>query len=175
MSQLRNKQAQGLLGKPSSALFRRRGQPSTHSPVAYREQLAGGAIDAMGVPLETGPMNTTTFATPRRSARVFHRVRVRAEGRAHDGKKFKESCETVVVNAYGGLLMMKHEVDSGEMIVLTNPDTQEELECRIVYLGSPSDRGQRVGVEFLTPAPHFWGVEFEDQPNGGTGGSSSIH
>ena len=28
------------------------------------------------------------------------------------------------------------------------------------FLGSGSDKGQRVGVEFLTPAPHFWGVEF---------------
>ena len=22
------------------------------------------------------------------------------------------------------------------------------------------DKGQRVGLEFLTPAPHFWGVDF---------------
>jgi hypothetical protein len=30
----------------------------------------------------------------------------------------------------------------------------------VVYLGEPSDR-QRVGVEFLTPAQRFWGVELE--------------
>ena len=110
-------------------------------------------------------MTTTAQTTPRRSARVFHRMRVQAAGRGHNGKKFKETCETVVVSAHGGLLMLKHEVDSGEMLVISNPETQEELEVRIVYLGEPCDKGQRVGVEFLTPAPHFWGLEFTNEPS----------
>ena len=69
-----------------------------------------------------------------------------------------------MVSAHGGLLLLKHEVDNGEMLVLTNPLTQEEQECRVVYLGEPIEKGQRVGIEFLTPAPRFWGVEFLD-PN----------
>lgn len=117
---------------------------------------------------------TTEHATPRRSSRVFHKMRVQAEGKAHNGKKFKEVCQTVVVNAHGGLLMLKHEVNNGEMLVISNPETQEEQECRIVYLGEPSDRGQRVGVEFLTPAPHFWGVEFGEQPIRNVGQLSSL-
>jgi hypothetical protein len=64
-------------------------------------------------------------------------------------------------------------VDNGEMLVITNPETQEELECRIVYLGDPGDRGQRVGIEFLTPAPRFWGVEFVENPR--TEDSSAVH
>ena len=114
--------------------------------------------------VEDGAMSEVTSATPRRSARVFHRVRVQAQGRTHDLKKFKETCETVVVNAYGGLLVLKHEVSDGEMIVLTNPLTQEELECRVAYIGDLTEKGQRVGIEFLTPAPRFWGVEFSDEP-----------
>lgn len=105
-------------------------------------------------------MSELQTKTPRRSGRVFHKMRVQAQGRGHDGRKFKESCETVVVNAHGGLLVLKHEIDNGEMLVLTNPLTQEEQECRVVYQGEPNDRGQRIGVEFLTPAPRFWGVEF---------------
>jgi hypothetical protein len=46
------------------------------------------------------------------------------------------------------------------MLVITNPFTQEEQESRIVFLGEATDKGQRIGVEFLTPAPHFWGVDF---------------
>jgi hypothetical protein len=110
-------------------------------------------------------MNEAIQATPRRSGRVFHKMRVQAQGRSHNGKKFKERCETVVVNAHGGLLQLKNEVDNGEMLVLTNPLTQEEQECRVVFLGEPNDRGQRVGVEFLTPAPHFWGLELSEAPN----------
>jgi hypothetical protein len=120
-------------------------------------------------------MSTTTeFTAPRRSARVFRKIKVQAQGRAHNGKKFRETCETLVVSVHGGLLMLKHEVDNGELLVITNPETQEELECRIVYLGELCDQGQRVGIEFLTPAPHFWGLEFSD-PVPPRNDSSTIH
>ena len=52
------------------------------------------------------------------------------------------------------------------MLVLTHPETLEEQECRVVFLGEMNDRGQRVGVEFLTPAPRFWGLEFNETPAG---------
>src|SRR5215469_16562073 len=96
-------------------------------------------------------MSQVSAPTPRRSSRVFHRMRVQAQGRAHNGKKFKETCETLVVNGHGGLLLL----------------TQEEQECRVVYLGDLGNKGQRVGVEFLTPAPRFWGVEFTEEPTNG--------
>ena len=109
-------------------------------------------------------MSTTEeFSAPRRSARIFRKLNMQAQGRAHNGKKFREVCETLVVSEHGGLLMLKHEVDDGELLVITNPETQEEIECRIVFLGELCDQGQRVGIEFLTPAPHFWGLEFSDQ------------
>ncbi len=57
-----------------------------------------------------GAMSEVTAASPRRSSRVFHKMRVEVQGRAHNRKKFKETCETVVVNGHGGLLMLKHEV-----------------------------------------------------------------
>jgi hypothetical protein len=109
-------------------------------------------------------MSQTTFIAPRRSGRVFHKMRVKAQGRDHIGRKFREVCETLVVNSHGGLLLLKHEIDQGEMLVLTNPDTDEELECRVVFLGDAGDKGQRVGVEFLSPAPRFWGLEFGENP-----------
>jgi hypothetical protein len=109
-------------------------------------------------------MSTVAYTAPRRSPRVFRRVRIRAEGRGQDGRKFREICETVVVNVHGGLLYLKHEVSDGAMLVLANPETQDEQECRVVYLGDAAEKGQRVGVEFLTPAPHFWGIDFEAGP-----------
>jgi hypothetical protein len=111
-------------------------------------------------------MSEVTASSQRRSSRVFHKMRVQAQGRGHNGKKFRETCETVVVNGHGGLLILKHEIDNGEMLVLTHPETLEEQECRVVYLGDLGDRGQRVGVEFLTPAPRFWGLEFNEPPGG---------
>src|SRR5579863_1007155 len=118
---------------------------------------------------------TVEFSTPRRSARIFRKMKMQAQGRAHNGKKFKETCETLVVSAHGGLLMLKHEVKNGEILVITNPETMEEIECCIVYIGDLCDQGQRVGIEFLTPAPHFWGLEFADQAPSPSRETSTIH
>ena len=113
-------------------------------------------------------MAEVQLESPRRSSRVFKRVHVAAEGKNSMGRKFRESCQTIVINAHGALLYLKAELAVGAMIVLANPFTQEEQECRVVFIGEDVEKGQRVGVEFLSPAPHFWGVDFTpptDWPN----------
>ena len=102
-------------------------------------------------------------STQRRSSRVFTRIPVSAKGKNVDGRKFRESSQTIVINAHGGLLYLQQALELGSELVLMNPATEEEQECRIVYLGDTSDKGTRVGVEFLSPSPHFWGVEFAQQ------------
>ena len=99
----------------------------------------------------------------RRSSRVFTRIPVRAAGKDSEGRKFRESSQTIVINAHGGLLYLQAALELGSELVITNPATEEEQECRIVYLGDTSEKGTRIGVEFLSPSPHFWGVEFAPQ------------
>lgn len=99
----------------------------------------------------------------RRSSRVFTRIAVRAAGRDLLGKKFQETSQTIVINAHGGLLYLQAELKVGAELVLINPATEEEQDCRVVYLGDTSEKGTRIGVEFLSPIPHFWGVEFAPQ------------
>ena len=96
----------------------------------------------------------------RRSSRVFIRMSVWVKGRNLDGRHFREKAQTIVLNAHGGLLYLNQTLEMGTEVVITNPATEEEQECRVVFFGESTDKGQRVGVEFLTPAPHFWGVEF---------------
>jgi hypothetical protein len=108
--------------------------------------------------------STTTFTKDRRSSRVFMRLKVVLAGKDRNRKRFREACETIVINAHGALLVLTHSLDDDAQLVVTNPFTQEEQECRVVYLGDDSGDGQRVGIEFLTPAPHFWGMEFS-QPD----------
>ena len=105
----------------------------------------------------------TQQTSQRRSSRVFTRIPVQAKGKSNTGRKFKENSQTIVVNAHGGLLYLQEELGLGAELVLVNPTTDEELECRVVYLGDTSDKGTRTGVEFLSPSPHFWGVEFAQQ------------
>ncbi len=105
-------------------------------------------------------MSGTDYDKSRRSTRVFMRVRVVVAGKNSDKRRFREACETIVINAHGGLMYLNQPLDMDAIVTLTNPFTQEDQESRIVYLGDANEKGQRVGVEFLTPAPHFWGVDF---------------
>ncbi|MCL6480164.1 MAG: PilZ domain-containing protein [Firmicutes bacterium] len=105
----------------------------------------------------------TLPSVPRRSSRVFIRIPIRASGKNRQGQRFRERCETIVVSAHGALLYLNETVELGALLTLHNPATQEEEECRVVYLGEPGPKGQRVGVEFLSPAPHFWCMEFSPE------------
>jgi hypothetical protein len=131
------------------------------SQFAKPEHPREALIDASGDVRQHGPtMPETDLNKARRSTRVFMRVRVVVAGKNADSRRFREACETIVINAHGGLMYLNQPLHMDCILVLTNPFTQEEQECRIVFLGDATEKGQRVGVEFLTPAPHFWGVDF---------------
>jgi len=87
-------------------------------------------------------------------------MQVQAQGRGHDGRKFREVCQTLVVNSHGGLLLLKHEIDQGEMIVLINPETDDEQECRVVFTQKNPMGPTEVGIEFRQPAHNFWHIAF---------------
>src|SRR5262245_32814307 len=101
-----------------------------------------------------------SYERNRRSTRIFIRKRIVVSGKNRNGRRFREACETVVINAHGALTYTEQPLIVGDMLFLYNPFTQEEQESLVVFLGDNSDKGWRVGLEFLTPAPHFWGVEF---------------
>jgi len=105
-------------------------------------------------------MSPLVYERERRSSRMFMRIRVMLAGKNQQGRRFRHAYETIVVNAHGALLYLDQELEMGSLLVVTNPLTQDEEECRVVYLGEDSEKGRRVGIEFLTPSPHFWGIEF---------------
>lgn len=120
-------------------------------------------------------MTLPTEENKRRSSRVFIKLPTQVSGKNADGRGFRETSETIVVNAHGALFYLQAPVVMGAIVIVSNPATLEEQESRVVFIGGSSDRGQRVGVEFLTPAPRFWGVEFPppDWPQKGEAASSS--
>jgi len=119
-------------------------------------------------------MPETQITKERRSSRVFTRIPVHAKGKNAEGRKFRAKSQTIVINAHGGLLYLNEPLELGSELILINPATEEEQDCRIVYLGDTSEKGTRVGVEFLSPSPHFWGVEFaqQDWPSGAPSAAS---
>src|SRR5574337_84421 len=99
---------------------------------AHRPQ---SGIDCLRrLPQHNSTMTAVDYDKPRRSSRMFMRMRVVASGKNAEGRRFREACETIVINAHGGLLYLDQPLEVGAIIVLANSFTQEEQECRVVFL-----------------------------------------
>ncbi len=99
-------------------------------------------------------------AEKRRSQRVALRVPVVVLGTDRHGKPFGEVTSTVIVNAHGGLVEIKAELNDGQRVLLRNKLSGDREPCRVVWF-TPADAGKfHAGLEFLTPAPKFWRVDF---------------
>jgi hypothetical protein len=96
----------------------------------------------------------------RRSARVLLSVPVIVKGTLADGKAFEEEARTLVVNAHGALLSLNSPLRAGQILTMTHKLTRKSLECSTVYVGNPQGGKAQVGIEFITPAPGFWQIDF---------------
>jgi hypothetical protein len=97
----------------------------------------------------------------RRSKRLSLPVPVILYGRGADRNSIHEGTRMVSVNADGGLLTLAANVRRNQTLTIVNGKTQEERECRIVYVGRVLRNGRKeIGVEFTRPAPNFWQLSF---------------
>jgi hypothetical protein len=76
-------------------------------------------------------MSTVGYAQDRRSSRIFMRIRVVVAGKNRHGRRFREACESIVISAHGGLVYSSEPLETGVLLTVTNPFTQEEQECRL--------------------------------------------
>jgi len=73
-----------------------------------------------------------------------------------DDEPFSEKTESVNVSTRGGLVAISVNVNCWQKIVLTNLQTDEDLECRIVRLIRSGTGQVLAGLEFREVAPRFW-------------------
>jgi hypothetical protein len=95
----------------------------------------------------------------RRSQRVQLTIPVIVRGKTR-GAEFEEHTSTVSVSANGCLLQLRRPVERGQDVHLVNPQTTEELPCRVVYSGTREKGKSEVGLEFIEASPLFWRVAF---------------
>jgi hypothetical protein len=96
----------------------------------------------------------------RRCKRFPYTIPVKVYGRTPRNHPFRDVTATMAVSLYGGLIDMKRRVKLGQKILIVNSFTEEERECRVVYV-DPQPRGRRrVAVEFASAHAHgdFWHV-----------------
>jgi hypothetical protein len=116
----------------------------------------------MGAPLTTQKEKQNWITDPgrRRSMRVLLSVPISVNGKTVQNHDFREETRTLVVNAHGALISLAAPVVANQTIFVSNNATQETEECRIVYLGNTQAGKAQMGVEFLSPSPTFWQIDF---------------
>jgi hypothetical protein len=94
----------------------------------------------------------------RRCTRFPFTIPVRVYGRTPRNHPFRDVTATMAVSLYGGLLDMKPRVKLGQKVTVVNSFTEEERECRVVYLDSKQRGRRKVAVEFANADGDFWHV-----------------
>ena len=96
----------------------------------------------------------------RRSERVVLRIRVTVLAEDEERKQLQEQAETQVVNAHGGLLLMRSHLHVGQSFLLNNPQNKKEMSCRVVRIEEQGLEFYHIAFEFDRPAPNFWPIVF---------------
>jgi len=92
----------------------------------------------------------------RRSRRRPLDIAVYVYGHGPGEEPFHEEAHTLNVNANGALLLLSVPVQKGQRLLLTNQLTQQEQDCRVVFLGQRYSRTVETGVAFPRTNPDFW-------------------
>lgn len=100
-------------------------------------------------------------ANVRRSQRVVARIRVSVVRNDAGRDIISEDTHTFVVNAHGALLPLAMMVRPGDALTLKHLMSREEKPIRVVRVTEEEPVVlPRVAVEFTSPAPHFWHIDF---------------
>jgi hypothetical protein len=94
----------------------------------------------------------------RRCHRLPLSIPVKVYGRSPRNHPFRAVTATMTISRYGGLLDMKSRVKLGEKILIVNSFTQEERQCRVVYVEPKQPGRRKVAVEFSNADGDFWHV-----------------
>jgi hypothetical protein len=71
------------------------------------------------------------------------------QGQSADDTPFREAASILALNPHGGMLALAAKVRSGQTIVLLSGEAQQEIECRVVYVGPEQNGRSKVAFEFL--------------------------
>jgi hypothetical protein len=106
------------------------------------------------------------YSDRRRSRRWALDISVYVYGYGPGKEPFHEEAHTLNVNANGALLLLSVPVQKGQTLLLTNQLTEQEQDCRVVFLGTRHSRTVETGVAFPRTNLDFWRIHspHEDDP-----------
>ena len=104
--------------------------------------------------------DTNRLSKNRRSQRIEMTVPVVMYRPRGEGPQFYENTQTLVISAHGALMDLTDMVAPRQKLQMQNPESGENLECRVVSVKREEIGPPKVAVEFMQPAPSFWRIAF---------------
>src|SRR6202048_2632183 len=100
------------------------------------------------------------YKEKRRGHRMNSRVPVRLECDLRSGKRVKVEAHTRVVNPYGCMVVLEHDLPLEHRVALTNVPMNTSNAAVLVWISDEGhEGGWEYGVELVAPAMDFWGLE----------------
>jgi hypothetical protein len=95
----------------------------------------------------------------RRGQRVLLRVRAQIHV-MQQGKPTTFDVTTLSVNPHGALVVMDQGLAAESLLVLEHTGTRQRIACKVVRPAKKMPEGYHVAIEFDSPAPDFWKIDF---------------
>jgi len=106
------------------------------------------------------------LADQRKTKRIFSRIPVRISGVDELGKPFSEETTTMEVSRDGARVALRRVPRFGAELVLTHLRSGFTVSSLVTHYCAQSYSGlPEWGVEFMSPVPDFWGINFEQSEN----------
>jgi hypothetical protein len=96
----------------------------------------------------------------RRTMRVMLSVPLRVHGITADGDTYAVNTKSHTVSLHGASIELEHTVALGDILVLENALTREQVEGKVVTIKRSREGKIYVGIEFTDLNANFWHMAF---------------
>ena len=97
-------------------------------------------------------------AEKRRGVRVNSRVPLAVEW-DKAGQVVRKEAHTRVVNPYGCLVVLQHNLELNQHVQVTNLVSRQSIPAVVVWRGHERTEGWELGVKLIDPEMDFWGLD----------------
>lgn len=96
----------------------------------------------------------------RRTVRVMLSIPLKVHGMSTEGDTFAVATKSHTVSLHGASLELEYPVQLGDILMIENELTHEQVEARVVTLKKTREGKAHVGLEFTNKDVNFWHMAF---------------
>ncbi len=96
----------------------------------------------------------------RRTVRVMLSIPLKVHGISTEGETFAVATKSHTVSLHGASLELEFPVQLGDILMIENELTHEQVEGRVVTIKKTRENKVHVGVEFVDLEINFWHMVF---------------